>query len=206
MGRRKDIHTPEFFDRRCARRGLRPLERPQLDDGKLLRRQPCCDRYDRPFVLSVRQARHGQLAAVGCCGCLLPRNDGSRRGGGVRRPVFSASSVTARGFAREHAGFVARRRPLRNRHGKGAKGESRAALFRWSKRSTALRRDRGHWVNRTPNPPADMGTGARAKVASESDNSERRLMRIVVEIPEPHGRTERHARGYVVSALGPVVK
>jgi hypothetical protein len=26
-------------------------------------------------------------------------------------------------------------------------------------------------------------------------------MRIVVEIPEPHGRTERHARGYVVSAL-----
>jgi hypothetical protein len=43
-------------------------------------------------------------------------------------------------------------------------------LFRWSKRSTALRRDRGHWVNRIPNPPADMGTGARAKVASESEN------------------------------------
>jgi hypothetical protein len=29
-------------------------------------------------------------------------------------------------------------------------------------------------------------------------------MRIVVEIPEPHGRTERHARGYVVSALAAV--
>ena len=26
-------------------------------------------------------------------------------------------------------------------------------------------------------------------------------MRIVVEIPAPHDRTERHARGYVVSAL-----
>ena len=29
-------------------------------------------------------------------------------------------------------------------------------------------------------------------------------MRIVVEIPETHGRTERHARGYVVSALAAV--
>jgi hypothetical protein len=29
-------------------------------------------------------------------------------------------------------------------------------------------------------------------------------MRIVVEIPEPHGRTERHARRYVVSALAAV--
>ena len=29
-------------------------------------------------------------------------------------------------------------------------------------------------------------------------------MRIVVEIPEPHGRTERHARSYVVSALAAV--
>jgi hypothetical protein len=29
-------------------------------------------------------------------------------------------------------------------------------------------------------------------------------MRIVVEIPESHSRTERHARGYVVSALAAV--
>jgi hypothetical protein len=29
-------------------------------------------------------------------------------------------------------------------------------------------------------------------------------MRIVVEIPEPHSRTERQARGYVVSALAAV--
>ena len=174
MGRRKDVHTPEFSDRRFARRGLRPLARPLLDDGKLLRRQPCCDRCDRPLVLSFHQARHGQLAAVGGCGCLLPRNDESRRGGAVRRPVFSASSVTARGFAREHAGFVARRRPLGNRHGKGAnhirRRESRGLVPLESKRSTAPRRDRGHWVNRIPNPPADMGTGARAKVASESEN------------------------------------
>jgi hypothetical protein len=48
----------------------------------------------------------------------------------VHRPVLSASSVTARGFAREHASFVARRRPSANRHSKGANGESRAALFR----------------------------------------------------------------------------
>ena len=33
---------------------------------------------------------------------------------------------------------------------------------------------------------------------------ERRLIRIVVEIPEPHDRTERHARGYVVGALAAV--
>ena len=92
MGRRKDIHTPEFSDRRCARGGLRPLEHPLLDDGKLLLRQPCGDRCDRPFVLSLRQARHGQLAVVGGCGCSLPRNDGNRRGGAVHRPVFSASS------------------------------------------------------------------------------------------------------------------
>src|SRR6516165_49184 len=37
-------------------------------------------------------------------------------------------------------------------------------------------------------------------MASERE-SERRLIRIVVEVPEPHDRTERHARGYVVSAL-----
>ena len=98
MGRRKGIHTAEFSDRRRARRGLRPFWRPRLGDGDLLRRQPCGDRADRPFLLPPCQAWHGRLAAVGDCGRLLPHNDlaGSRSGGAVQRgqssrhPLYSS--------------------------------------------------------------------------------------------------------------------
>jgi hypothetical protein len=45
-----------------------------------------------------------------------------------------------------------------------------------------------------------MGCWSNKQVARKRE-SRRRLVRIVVELPEPHDRSERHARGYVVSGL-----
>ena len=63
---------------------------------------------------------------------------------------------------RQHAGFAARRHPLGHQHSKGAgvsAADSLAALFRLeSKQPTARRCHRGHWVDRLPDPSADMGT------------------------------------------------
>ena len=77
-------------------------------------------------------------------------------------------------WPRQHADFAARRRPVGHQHRRGAgvsAADSLAIMFRLqSKQSTARRRDRGHRVDRLPNPSADMGTGAIAKVAPESEN------------------------------------
>ena len=62
----------------------------------------------------------------------------------------------------QHTDFAARRRPLGHRHRKGAgvsAADSLAILFRLeSKQPTDRRCDRGHWVDRLPEPSADMGT------------------------------------------------
>jgi len=76
-------------------------------------------------------------------------------------------------WPRQHADFASPA-PARTSAPKGAgvsAADSLAVLFCLeSRQSTARRRDRGHWVDRLPNPSADMGTGAIAKVASESEN------------------------------------
>jgi hypothetical protein len=63
---------------------------------------------------------------------------------------------------RQHAAFAARRRPLGHQQRKGAgvsAADSLAILFRLeSKQPTARRCNRGHWVNRLPDPSADMVT------------------------------------------------
>jgi len=63
---------------------------------------------------------------------------------------------------RQHADFAARRHPLGHQHRKAAgvsAADSLAVLFRLeSKQPTARRCHRGHWVDRLPDPSADMGT------------------------------------------------
>ena len=108
---------------------------------------------------------------------------------------------------RQHADFAARRRPLGHQHRKGV-GYPPPTVSRscsvWRVSSPLLVAATaviGLIVFPILQPTWVL---CNSEDGTRKRESERRLMRIVVEIPEPYGRTERHARGYVVSALAAV--
>jgi hypothetical protein len=166
MGRRKDIHTPEFSDRRCARAAYVHWSSLFWMTASFCGVSPAV-----PAVVVHLFYRFAKLGTDNWLQGWLRLLAPSQRSKSKRRCCSSAGILGilcfGSGFREGARQFRCSSAPVRkSARQRRQRRKSRGLVQSESKRSIALRRD----PNRIPNPPADTGTGARAKVASESEN------------------------------------